>query len=50
MFERAGPDRGGQPLAVFPENLIMLDAITGEEVTRIPLGDGFRASSPIPMP
>ena len=28
--------------AVFPENLIMLDAMTGEEVTRIPLGEDFR--------
>jgi salicylate hydroxylase len=30
-------------LAVFPENLIMLDAITGEEVTRVPLDGRFRA-------
>jgi 3-hydroxybenzoate 6-monooxygenase len=29
-------------LAVFPNNLIMLDSITGQEVTRIPLGDTFR--------
>jgi len=29
-------------LAVFPNNLIMLDSISGEEVTRIPLGDAFR--------
>jgi 3-hydroxybenzoate 6-monooxygenase len=29
-------------LAVFPNNLIMMDSITGEEVTRIPLGDAFR--------
>jgi salicylate hydroxylase len=29
-------------LAVFPENLIMLDAISGEEVTRIPLDRDFR--------
>jgi salicylate hydroxylase len=30
-------------LAVFPENLIMLDSITGHEVTRIPLLGDFRA-------
>src|ERR1700681_2412831 len=29
-------------LAVFPNNLIMMDSITGEEVTRIPLGEAFR--------
>src|SRR3984957_17734300 len=29
-------------LAVFPNNLIMMDSITGEEVTRISLGDDFR--------
>jgi salicylate hydroxylase len=29
-------------LAVFPNNLIMMDSITGEEVTRIPLGAAFR--------
>jgi 3-hydroxybenzoate 6-monooxygenase len=29
-------------LAVFPNNLIMMDSITGEEVTRISLGDAFR--------
>src|ERR1700685_875335 len=29
-------------LAVFPNNLIMMDSVTGQEVTRIPLGDSFR--------
>ncbi|HXX51472.1 MAG TPA: 3-hydroxybenzoate 6-monooxygenase [Xanthobacteraceae bacterium] len=29
-------------LSVFPDNLVMLDSITGEEVTRIPLGEAFR--------
>jgi hypothetical protein len=28
---------------VFPENLIMLDSLTDQEVTRVPLGEGFRA-------
>jgi salicylate hydroxylase len=27
---------------VFPDNLVMMDSITGEEVTRISLGDAFR--------
>jgi salicylate hydroxylase len=42
MFERLGLIDPVSALAVFPENLIMFDSITGEEVTRIPLGDGFR--------
>ena len=29
-------------LAVFPNNLIMCDSVTGEEITRIPLGAAFR--------
>ncbi|SNB54772.1 salicylate hydroxylase [Rhodoplanes sp. JGI PP 4-B12] len=42
MFERLGLIEPVSALAVFPENLVMLDSITGEEVTRIPLGDAFR--------
>ena len=42
MFERLGLIEPIGALAVFPENLVMLDSITGEEVTRIPLGDAFR--------
>jgi 3-hydroxybenzoate 6-monooxygenase len=42
MFEKLGLIEPISALAVFPENLIMFDSITGEEVTRIPLGDGFR--------
>jgi salicylate hydroxylase len=42
MFEVLGLTEAVSRFAVFPENLIMLDAITGEEVTRIPLGEGFR--------
>ena len=42
MFERLGLICPVSTLAVFPENLIMFDSITGEEVTRIPLGDPFR--------
>src|SRR5215470_11428466 len=43
MFEVLGLTNAVSCYAVFPENLIMLDAITGEEVTRVPLGEGFRA-------
>ena len=42
MFEKLNLIQPISALAVFPENLIMLDSITGEEVTRIPLGDAFR--------
>ena len=42
MFERLGLIEPLSALAVFPENLVMLDSISGEEVTRIPLGDAFR--------
>jgi salicylate hydroxylase len=43
MFDVLGLTEAVTRLAVFPENLIMLDAISGDEVTRIPLGAGFRA-------
>jgi 3-hydroxybenzoate 6-monooxygenase len=42
MFEVLGLTEAVNRFAVFPENLIMLDVISGEEVTRIPLGEGFR--------
>jgi 2-polyprenyl-6-methoxyphenol hydroxylase-like FAD-dependent oxidoreductase len=42
MFDLLGLTEAVSRLAVFPENLIMLDAISGEEVTRIPLGADFR--------
>ncbi len=42
MFEVLGLTAAVNVLAVFPNNLIMLDSVTGEEVTRIPLGDAFR--------
>jgi len=43
MFDVLGLTEAVSRLAVFPENLIMLDAITGEEVTRVPLDGRFRA-------
>ena len=42
MFEVLGLTDAVSQFAVFPENLIMLDAISNEEVTRVPLGEGFR--------
>ncbi len=42
MFEILGLIEPISALAVFPKNLIMMDSITGEEVTRISLGDAFR--------
>jgi salicylate hydroxylase len=42
MFELLGLIEPISALAVFPNNLIMLDSITGEEVTRISLGEAFR--------
>ncbi|MDR3423424.1 MAG: 3-hydroxybenzoate 6-monooxygenase [Xanthobacteraceae bacterium] len=42
MFETLGLTAPISALAVFPDNMIMMDSITGEEVTRMPLGDAFR--------
>jgi 2-polyprenyl-6-methoxyphenol hydroxylase-like FAD-dependent oxidoreductase len=42
MLEVLGLIEPISALAVFPNNLIMMDSITGEEVTRISLGDDFR--------
>ena len=43
MFELLGLTEAINASAVFPDNLIMRDGLTGEEVARIPLGDAFRA-------
>jgi 2-polyprenyl-6-methoxyphenol hydroxylase-like FAD-dependent oxidoreductase len=42
MFEVLGLTAPISALAVFPNNLIMMDSVLGEEVTRIPLGEIFR--------
>src|SRR5271163_3733529 len=42
MFDILGLIAPISALAVFPNNLIMMDSVTGQEVTRIPLGDAFR--------
>src|SRR4051812_16531339 len=38
MFELLGLTEAIKGLAAFPENLVMMDALTGEEVTRLPIG------------
>jgi len=43
MFERLGLTEAINESAVFPDNLVMRDGLSGEEVTRIPLDAGFRA-------
>ena len=43
MFELLGLTETINASAVFPDNLIMRDGLSGEEVTRVPLGAGFRA-------
>src|SRR5262245_34885052 len=48
MFHELGLTEAVSRLAVFPENLIMLDAITGEEVTRVPLDQQFRGKFGFP--
>jgi 3-hydroxybenzoate 6-monooxygenase len=42
MFECLGITSDVNELAVFPEHLLMLDSITGQEVTRIALDERFR--------
>src|SRR5208282_2843204 len=42
MFDILGLIEPVNALAVFPNNLIMMDSVTGQEVTRIPLGEAFR--------
>jgi salicylate hydroxylase len=42
MLEILGLIEPISALAVFPNNLIMMDSVGGEEITRIPLGEAFR--------
>ena len=43
MFELLGVTGAINAISVFPDNLIMRDGLSGEEVTRVPLGEPFRA-------
>ena len=42
LFDRLGIRDEISSTAVFPESLLVMDSITAEEVTRIPLGEKFR--------
>ena len=42
MFIKLGIERDIQNIAFYPNNLIMNDAETGEEITRVDLGEDFR--------
>jgi 2-polyprenyl-6-methoxyphenol hydroxylase-like FAD-dependent oxidoreductase len=42
MMERLGLKDAINSLAVFPDDLIMMDGVTAEEITRIPVGRPFR--------
>jgi len=42
VFDRLGITDQINTTAVFPESLLVMDSITAEEVTRIPLGEKFR--------
>jgi len=42
MFDILGMTAAVSRLATFPENLVMMDCITSEDVARIPLGKEFR--------
>ena len=43
MFEALGLTEAIKGYAAFPENLVMMDGLTGEEVTRVPIGsEAFR--------
>jgi len=43
VFEALGLTQAIDRVAHYPDALIMRDSLTGEEVTRVPLGEGFRA-------
>ena len=42
-FDALGVGDQARAMAVYIDNLRLMDALTAEEITRIPLGDGFRA-------
>lgn len=42
-FDTLGVGDQARAMAVYIDNLRLMDALTGEEITRIPLGDEFRA-------
>ena len=43
MFARLGVQDEMRDIAFYPQNLIMNDSVTGEEVMRMPTGESYRA-------
>lgn len=43
MFDHLEVSQAMRQIAFFPENIVMMDSISGEEVTRIPLGEKFES-------
>jgi 2-polyprenyl-6-methoxyphenol hydroxylase-like FAD-dependent oxidoreductase len=41
MFDRLGVSQEMRDIAFYPQNIIMMDSLTGNEVTRLPLGSQF---------
>ena len=41
-FDYLGVGDAARSMAVYIDNLRLMDAVSGEEITRIPLGDAFR--------
>src|SRR5262245_16435209 len=48
MLDRVGVLEDVLGLATFPKNLVMMDAVTGLPITRLDLGDAFRAHDGYP--
>lgn len=48
MFERFGLTQAIDRTCVYPDALVMRDALSGDEVTRVPLGAGFRERFRLP--
>jgi salicylate hydroxylase len=43
VFDRLGVRREMEDIAFYPDNLVMNDGVTGEEVMRLPVGEAFRS-------
>ena len=43
MFDHLEVSQAMRQIAFFPENIVMMDSVSGEEVTRIPLGEKFES-------
>ena len=43
MFDHLEVSQAMRQIAFFPENIVMMDSISGKELTRIPLGEKFES-------